>query len=111
MLWLRELTRAREHLEQGFALYDPQQHRAHALLYGQDPGVACLCWAAHVPWYLGYPDQALKRSYEALTLARELSHPYSLAYALVHAAWLHQYRREGQAAQELAEAAIALSGE
>ena len=31
---------------------------------------------------LGYPDQALKRSHEALTLAQELSHPFSLAIAL-----------------------------
>ena len=31
---------------------------------------------------LGYPDQALKRSHEALTLAQELSHPFSPAFAL-----------------------------
>ena len=37
-------------------------------------------------WYLGYPDQALKRSHEALTLAQELSHPFSLAFALSFAA-------------------------
>ena len=36
-------------------------------------------------WFLGYPDQALKRSHEALALAQELSHPYSLAYALIFA--------------------------
>ena len=56
-------------------------------------------------WLLGYPDQALKRSQEALTLAQELSHPFSLALTLCFAAWLHQFRREGQAAQERAEAA------
>jgi predicted ATPase len=60
----------------------------------------------------GYPDQALKRSREALTLARELSHPYSLAYALTSgAAWLHQFRREWQTAQEWAEVVIALCTE
>ena len=31
-------------------------------------------------WLLGYPDQALERSHEALTLAQELAHPFSLAY-------------------------------
>ena len=63
-------------------------------------------------WCLGYPDQALKRSHEALTLAQELSHPFSLAFALGFAAMLHQFRREGQAAQERAEAAdYALSTE
>ena len=49
----------------------------------------CLSYAAD-PVVLGYPDQALKRSQEALTLAQELSHPYSLAFALNFAAWLHQ---------------------
>ena len=71
--------------------------------------MACLSFAALALWFLGYPDQALKRSHEALTLAQELSHPFSLALALDWAAWLHQFRREGQAAQERAEAAIALS--
>ena len=28
------------------ALYDPQQHRSHILLYGQDPGVTSLYYAA-----------------------------------------------------------------
>ena len=62
-------------------------------------------------WFLGYPDQALQRSHEALTLAQELSHPFSLAYALGCAAALHQLRREVQAAQERTEAVIALSTE
>ena len=48
-------------------------------------------------WLLGYPDQALHESHEALTLAQELAHPFSLAYALVFAAFLHQFRREVQA--------------
>ena len=58
---LGEFAAARAHLEQGIALYDPQQHRSHAFLYGQDPGVMCLSYAALVLWYLGYPDQALQR--------------------------------------------------
>jgi len=71
--------------------------------------VHCLSFVAWALWYLGYPDQALRRIHEALTLAQELSHPFSLALALAFAAWLHQLRREGQAAQERAAAAIALS--
>jgi predicted ATPase len=62
-------------------------------------------------WNLGYPDQALQRMDEALNLARELSHPHSLAFALVFATFLYVYRREGQVAQERAEATITLSTE
>ena len=60
---------------------------------------------------LGYPDQALRNIHEALTLAQELDHPFSLAYALIMAAVVHQFRREAQALQERAEAAIAVSTE
>jgi predicted ATPase len=104
-----ELVPARAHLEQGIALYDPLQHRSHAFLYGYDPGMMCLSFAAWGLWLLGYPDQALARSHEALTLTQKLAHPHSLANALFFAAVIHQCRREGQAAQERAEAAIALS--
>ena len=46
-----------------------------------------------------------------MTLAHELSHPFSLAQALTYASLLHQLRREGKAAQDGAEAVIALSTE
>ena len=102
---------ARTHLEQASALYDAQQHHSLAFRYGFDPGVACLCETTIALWYLGYPEQALKSSHEALTLAHELSHPSSLVYALNYAATLHQMRREGHAVQDRAEAAIVLSTE
>lgn len=111
LLCLGEFVVAREHLEQGIALYDSKQHRSLAFLYGNDTGVACLSRMAQALWFLGYPDQALKRGHEALTLAQKLPHPFSLAFALYFAAVVYQYRREGQAAQERAEAAIALSSE
>jgi predicted ATPase len=94
------------------ALYDPQQHRAHAFLYGgHDPGVCCQEYTAWTLWALGYPDQALATITKALVLARELTHPASLAGALSYAAMLHQFRRERQAVQETAEALMALAME
>jgi predicted ATPase len=106
-----ELPLARIHLEQAIALYDPQQHRAHAFIYGQDSGMASLSYVARALWLLGYPDLALQRSQEALTLVRELSHPFSLAFALHFAAKLHQLRRETQPVQERIEAVMTLSHE
>jgi tetratricopeptide (TPR) repeat protein len=108
---LGEFAAAQAHLAQGIALYDPQQHRSHAVRYGQDPGMFCRAYAALTLWCLGYPDQALQRSHEAVTLARELAHPFSLGIALCFAAILHQFRREGQLAQEWAEAGLALATE
>ena len=111
MLWLGELVLARKHLEQGVALYDPQKHRSHAFVYGQNPAVACLSLAAWPIWGLGYPDQSLRSIHKALTLAQELAHPFSLAYALTWASTVYQLRGELQAVQERAEALIALSTE
>jgi predicted ATPase len=109
--WLGELAQARADLEQGMALYDPQQHRSLTFGAIQHPGVTCLAFVARALWALGYPAQALQRSQDAVALAQELSHPFSLAYALGCAAALHQLRREGPVTQERAEAAMALSRE
>ena len=66
---------------------------------------------ADVLWLLGYPSQALQRSHEALTLAQELSHSYSLVLAINYEAIMHQFRREGRVAQERTEVAIAMATE
>jgi DNA-binding winged helix-turn-helix (wHTH) protein/predicted ATPase len=109
LMFRGELVAAREHLEQGIALYDPVRHHSHALLYGQDPGIFCRVLAAWDLCLLGYPDQALKRSQEALVVAQEVIHPFSVAAAQTFFALTHQSRREGHAAQEHAEAAVELS--
>jgi tetratricopeptide (TPR) repeat protein len=98
---------ARTHLEQGMVLHDPQ--RFYSLLL--DPRVTSLSYMAHTLWLLGYLDQALQKSQEAFRLAQELSHPFSLACALQFMAGFHLARREGQAAQERAEALIAFAKE
>ena len=102
---------ARLHLEEGIALYTPDQHRAPVFRMGQDPGVACRLHAALTLWVLGYPAQALARLHEALALARALSHPYSLTFARWTAAYVYQWRRDVPAVQEQAEAAVALATE
>jgi predicted ATPase/class 3 adenylate cyclase len=111
LLYLGELVPARVLLEQGAALYDRQQHSLHAFLHGQDPGVFCLTHAAWTLYLLGYPDQALKRISEALALAQDLSHLNTLGNAFNSVAFIHQFRREGQAAREWAEATITLATE
>jgi predicted ATPase/DNA-binding winged helix-turn-helix (wHTH) protein len=108
-----EETRAQEHFEQAIALYQPHQHRSLAFHYGGfDPAVVgrayAACWSL---WLLGYPDQALAQSHEAITLAQGLCHPFSLVWALFLAAQLHEHRREGHLAHERAEAVIELARE
>jgi tetratricopeptide (TPR) repeat protein len=106
---LGALPAARQHLEEGIACYTPDQRRAPVFRMGQDLGVLCGLYTAMTLWCLGYPAQALVRAHEALALARELSHPYSLAYALSTAAIVSQFRRDVLAVHEQAEATIAPS--
>jgi predicted ATPase len=110
-IFLGEYASARAHLEQGIVLYDSQEHHELAFRYGIDLKTWCLSYVAWPLWLLGYPDQALRRSHEALTLAQELAHPLSLTVALDYAAWLHQLCHEPSATQAHAEAAIALARE
>jgi tetratricopeptide (TPR) repeat protein len=110
LFYLGEFAAARAHFAQGVALAASQPRHRHPLSV-TDPGLACVAWAAHALWVLGYPDHALTYMEEALTLAQELSYPFDAAYALSMAAELHQFRQEGPLTQARAEALMALSTE
>jgi predicted ATPase len=71
----------------------------------------CHSFSAWALWYLGHPDQGLTRSQEAVTLAQQIMHPISLSFVLSCAAVFHQFRREGRATQERAEAVMSLAME
>jgi predicted ATPase len=112
LFWRGELSQAREHLEEAFEGCDPQEYRTSPrILVSGDPRVSSLSILSWVLWHLGYPDQALTRSREAVALARELSHPFSQTFALLYASRVHGLRGEWQAGLELAEALISLSSE
>jgi predicted ATPase len=102
---------AQIHFAQGIALYDPTHHRPSAFLYGEDAGMTCRSYAAWTLWCLGYPDQGLVQSHEAMTLAQQIAYPFSVEIALGCAAIFHQLRREERATQERTEATIVLAKE
>ena len=92
--WLRQSLEAGE-----------SQDRYHSEVYGINMGVFCRAYIGHCYWHLGYLDRALKTAEEALSLAREVSHPFSIALALAYLAMLRQFRREPEAALKTAEEA------
>jgi predicted ATPase/class 3 adenylate cyclase len=109
--FLAEFVSAREHLEQTIELYDLWRHRDHAVRYGLDPGVAARSLVAWLLWELGYPDRALEKTHAALSLARELSHPFTLAYALILSSTIFLWRRDSRAVIELTDDLIPLCRE
>ena len=104
-----KFTSALQHCEQGIASYDPSQHGPLASPIGTDPGVAARTFAGTSLWQLGYPDKALKRAREAVTLARTRAHPFSLAFALSWEAIVHCFRRDLAAMRDTAAEVIPLS--
>src|SRR5262249_25526681 len=66
-------------------------------------------FAALTLWFLGYSAQALARAHEALALAQDLSHPFTLAWAQAMEAMVYHMCRDVSAVYEHAEAAVALS--
>src|SRR5262249_33024835 len=85
--------------------------RYHSEVYGINMGVFCHAYIAHCDWHLGYPDCALNSAEAALSVARQVLHPFSIALALAYLAMLHQLRREPEAALKVAEEARGLCQE
>ena len=111
LLLLGEPTAAYEHFECGLAYSDSNNRHTLAVIRGTDPSIERLARMSWTLWLLGYPDQALHKGYEALALARESSHAYSLGLALCHVAVLHVWRLEAQAALEQSDALVRLASE
>jgi predicted ATPase len=110
---LGDLPFALEHLEKGVALYDPQSHRPDRIRVGpQDPKTTCLAYAAWTLWRSGYPDRARQKVDEVLAFARDLSHPFSLAFALDFAgAGVHIFLRDARVVQACTEELMELCRE
>ena len=106
-----ELAAARNHLEDALASCDPSQRRLIVASFGDDPGVIALADLAMTLWFLGYPEQALARSREAVAWAREAGIPYSLAFALNYSVWCRLLRGEGAAARGDSERLLEIAQE
>jgi predicted ATPase len=83
--------------------------RAQALRQGIASGVACLAYAAPTLWSLGYPEQALQRCQEALTLAQVYEQPQTQALAHHLTAYLYHRLREPLVVLTHADAVLALA--
>jgi DNA-binding SARP family transcriptional activator/predicted ATPase len=111
--FLGEYATARTHLQQMIDFYDHREHHDSLVsLRGSDLGLTALAYDACCLWCLGYPDQALRSSENALALAHELDHPFSLADVTCYAGCVFsKLRRDAQTLKDSAEELIRISRE
>jgi class 3 adenylate cyclase/predicted ATPase len=111
-LWCGKLAAADEHSQEGISRYDRTRHHALAFTFsGHDPGVCAHGIKAINMTLLGFPQKAMKLGAEAVTLARSLSHPYSLALAMWFCAIVLQVGRQTQSCRDLAAELLKVSQE
>ena len=102
--FLGDMIESSRVLDRGRELHVPSQHLSYTAMYGLDPGMIARAMSSRPMWVLGYPDRALARAQETLSLARSQRQPMTLAFALLVAQGVHLNRGE------IADA-IALGGE
>ncbi len=99
------------HLRDVISFYTPDKHhKPFVFLRGSDAGLGALAYDACCLWCLGYPDRALTRSQEAVALARQLNHTFSLVDVLCFAGCLFRgLRRDAEDMKVYAEELMPLS--
>lgn len=84
-------------------------HDSHKISFTQDAGVSARTILARTQWILGKVDQVESLVQEAVGMARELGHPFTLAFTLTAASEVHVTLRDAYHALRFAEEAIAVS--
>jgi class 3 adenylate cyclase/predicted ATPase len=107
--YLGRFDEAKTHLLIAKSLDDPNQHRSHAVRYGQDPGITARIYLARTLWILGEVEPVEPLALEAIGMAREMEHPYTLVFTLLFLSWLYSTARNAKRTRELADEAIAVS--
>jgi len=97
------------HLERAIELHDPRLHSSTRFRLGPNTGVVARVASGLLLWQCGRLERAVAQIIEALDLARELDHPYSIAYALYHNGFLalnrSRFEECAEYARELAKVA------
>ena len=110
--FLGEFKYTKERAEQGIALYDASEHRAHKFLYGgHDPGVCCRGVGGLTTYMLGFPDQSVQLVRSAVTLAEAINHPLSRLMAELWLTQIQLLRGDSKDARKTLDRAIQLASE
>jgi class 3 adenylate cyclase/tetratricopeptide (TPR) repeat protein len=108
---LGDFTAARALLEHAEGLQDTAHRAAYAVITANDPYASTLIYLAMTLTFLGYIDQGRQRMQEAVSEARRLRSPHSLAEVLALAGIVERSCGSARTARRCAEEVVALSSE
>ncbi|MGB9219334.1 MAG: adenylate/guanylate cyclase domain-containing protein [Pseudolabrys sp.] len=111
LLTVGDFQSSANHFEETIRLSPSKGSQSLYNLYMVEPQAASLLLLSWDLWFLGYPDQSLSRVSEALALAQELCHPYSIAFAHYMTSVVHLLRGDAARAFESAEKSFDVSQE
>jgi len=111
LLLTGDIAEGRAHLDRALALYDPAEHRALAMHFGQDARVSALAYRSLALCILGYPKAALAETERALSDAREIGQAATLMFALALTGLTHICCSNYAVANALVDDIVALANE
>jgi predicted ATPase len=111
LLTIGDFQSSASHFEETIRLSIGKGRQPLYNLYMVEPQAASLLLLSWDLWILGYPDQALMRVSEALALAQDLDHPYTIAFAHYMTSVVHLFRGDAARAFESAEKSFEMSQE
>ena len=111
LLTIGEFQSSANNFEETIRLSTGKEERPLYNLYMVEPQAASLLLLSWDLWFLGYPDQSLARVSEALALAQDLRHPYTIAFAHYMTSVVHLLRGDAARAFASAEKSFDISQE
>lgn len=105
------LKTAEQHLQTALDLYDKEQDRPLAILYGADHAEMCACFLSQTKWVLGARNEAVALQTWAIEHSNALNHVHSVAQALAYRSFLFCLSRDPPRIEADANNALSIAGE
>jgi predicted ATPase len=99
------------HFDAAMALAHASDPFVQIELFGHDARATCRSFGAWALWMIGERQRSRDVAFEAITVAEELRHPQTLAFACFFVSFVHALAKEPTATLEWADRTVALGEE
>jgi class 3 adenylate cyclase/tetratricopeptide (TPR) repeat protein len=107
--WVGDFHESLARIEDGLNLYEVEKHPHYMATYSQDPAVILLGYQHSAKWHLGEIEQYERSITASIAHARQIGHPFSMAWALGMASANYAANGEVEKAAAAAEEALAIA--